>query len=309
MFQQSSMASNSQASLITHSAVEQASGLSGLVGIPAAFSLLNDPGGEEALIGFYGPYLRLAREARTGLLLEAPSARATAAWGRTWGARDFSALNRQAVSFVTLLRDYFDPAASYVRIAGALGPVSPNVHSALSPEAALLAHFEQAECLAAAGVDLLVGSAIPTAAEAIGLTMTAAAVECPLLVYLACDGTGLLRDGQSLAAAIAEIDAAFPEALRPFGYGITCGSHRMARTILNGLGSQAARVRAVKLTSPLFQPAVQRGTCSEVTEQGLPFCVSGADLRADFPQIAVFGGAFLKERVTPDRPRLPCLAA
>lgn len=305
MLPQNPIFTASHPTLITHSPVEQASGLCGLIGIPAAFSLLNDPAGEEALIGFYGPYLRLARAAGTGLLLEAPSARATAAWGRTWGERDFGALNRHALRFVALLRSYFDPAANFVRVAGAMGPASPNPDYAPSPEAALLAHFEQAECLAAAGADLLAASAIPTSAEAIGLTMAAAAVERPLLVTFACDGTGLLRGGQPLGEAIAAVDAAFPEALRPLGYGIACSGQRAARRILNGLGRQAARLRAVRLSAPLFLPSA----ADEPLAQALPWCAPDADLRASFPQIAILGGAIQKTRGARDRPELPCLAA
>lgn len=295
--------------LITHSPVEQASSLCGLVGIPAAFSLLNDPAGEETLIGFYGPYLRLARKAASGLLLEAPSARATAAWGRRWGRYDYAALNRQAVRFVALLRSYADPAARFVRIAGAIGPCSPDPGNAPLPEAALLAHFEQAECLAAAGVDLLVATAIPTTDEAIGLTMAAAAVERPLLVTLATDGSGLLRNGQPLSEAIAEIDVACPEKLRPLGYGIASADLSTARGMLRGLGGQAMRVKALSLSAALFLPSADAESREEQVLQALPWCRPDADIRAEFPQIAILGGAFQKARSSLNQPQLPCLAA
>ncbi len=283
--------------IITNSAAERASGLCNplLGGTPAAFTLLNDPAGEEALVGFYCPYLRLARALGAGMLLEAPTAWATAAWMERWNLSGLepAAINRQAVAFVSQIRDFFDPSGEHVRLGGTMAPLPHGSAGSPSREAALLGHFEQAECLAAAGVDLLVATAMTQPEEAIGLTMAAAAVERPLLIYLAPDDQGRLGSGQPLVEAIEEIDAAFSPSLRPACYGLECRDQRQAQAQLRALGPLAGRLRALRLSTPLFPPLSDREMAGAMRDDPT-WCCPEADLCMAYPQLTIFGGGFLK---------------
>ncbi len=289
--------------VITHNAPDGARGLCGpfeLAG-PAAACLLSDPVGEEALVNFYCPYLRLARGLGSGMLLESPTARAS----RTWisalglGRQDPMALNRQAVAFVSQLRDFFDPAGGFVRLGGAVGPGSALRGAEVTREEALLHHFEQVEILAAAGVDLIVASAMPTVAEAIGLTMAAAAMERPILVYLAVDRWGRMACGRPLDEAVAMIDDAVPQDARPLFYGLDCRDLVAAERALAGTGQAAARVRGVRVAGPMLQQP-------DHGEQGLGLQSRGQDtpaaLRARFPNLQLVGGAFESKPGLLDRP-------
>ena len=66
----------------------------------AAFDLLKDDEGTEALRRYYEPYLELARERGLGFVLESPTWRASPRWAAEIGydADELDALNRKAIA-------------------------------------------------------------------------------------------------------------------------------------------------------------------------------------------------------------------
>lgn len=291
---QESLLFSEQSLVITHRAPEAAQGLCGPLGLvgpgsggSSAAALLNDPAGEEALIGFFCPYLRLARGLGAGMLLETPTARAGAAWLAGSLQEEAPEVNRRAVAFARLLRSFFDPDRRYVRIGGAVGPAPAGAERDLTREEALLAHFEQVEVLAAAGVDLIVASGIGQVSEAVGLTLAAAAMEMPILVYLTCDKRGVLPCGRSLAQAMAEIDAAVPAELRPVFYGADCADFAAAERALQGLGSAAGRLRALRLACPFLTVVEGR---ESMLDWSAPATRSPAQLQRSHPHLTLLGG-------------------
>src|SRR5262249_2703860 len=88
----------------------------------ASFPLLDDARGIEALRAYFAPYVELARANDVGLVLDAPTWRASPHWGELLGydAEQLADFNRRAVAFVDDLRK----EASDVRIVigGCVGP-------------------------------------------------------------------------------------------------------------------------------------------------------------------------------------------
>src|SRR5215475_4532002 len=72
----------------------------------ASFPLLDDPSGVEALRAYFAPYVELARERGVGLVLDAPTWRASSHWGELLGydAVELADFNRRAVLLVDDLR-------------------------------------------------------------------------------------------------------------------------------------------------------------------------------------------------------------
>ena len=73
----------------------------------AAFPLLLQDAGRRRLADYYRPYLRAALDVDAGFVLETPTWRANADWGRMlgYGADDLARINRLAVDLLLELRD------------------------------------------------------------------------------------------------------------------------------------------------------------------------------------------------------------
>src|SRR6476661_5293436 len=89
----------------------------------AAFVLLDDEEGTEALRRYYQAYLELARERGLGFVLESPTWRASPRWGSELGysADQLDGLNRKAIALMEELRDAEGGDAPIV-ISGCIGP-------------------------------------------------------------------------------------------------------------------------------------------------------------------------------------------
>ncbi len=73
----------------------------------AAFDLLKDDQGTEALRRYYEPYTALAREHGVGFVLESPTWRASPRWAGELGysEQELEALNRKAIALMEEIRD------------------------------------------------------------------------------------------------------------------------------------------------------------------------------------------------------------
>jgi len=90
----------------------------------AAFPLLLEDEGLDALRAYYAPYLRLAEEHGAGFVLESPTWRASPRWGQMLGydADQLDAVNRRAIALMEELRATTATAAGPVVISGCIGP-------------------------------------------------------------------------------------------------------------------------------------------------------------------------------------------
>src|SRR6187200_2702347 len=72
----------------------------------AAFTLLDDPEGVDALHAYFAPYVDLARANEVGLVIDAPTWRASSHWGDLLGydAARLDEVNRRAVALVDEVR-------------------------------------------------------------------------------------------------------------------------------------------------------------------------------------------------------------
>lgn len=92
----------------------------------AAFVLLADEEGTDALRRYYAPYLKLARDHGTGFVLESPTWRASPRWaieelGFTEG--QLEELNRRGISSMEALRDSAESDSDIsIVISGCVGP-------------------------------------------------------------------------------------------------------------------------------------------------------------------------------------------
>src|SRR5262245_14401880 len=90
----------------------------------AAFDLLKDDSGTERLRKYFVRYAQMARSQRLGLILEAPTWRASSDWGAKLGydAVTLADANHKAIGLLLEIRAQFELPETKIVISGNLGP-------------------------------------------------------------------------------------------------------------------------------------------------------------------------------------------
>jgi S-methylmethionine-dependent homocysteine/selenocysteine methylase len=171
----------------------------------AAFVLLDDEQGREALRSYYRPYVEIARERGVGIVLDTPTWRANRDWGKRLGysEEDLADVNRRGVDLLEELRQ---PG---MRLSGCIGPRGDGyrVDSAMSAHEAEEYHAPQVETFADTSADLVTALTLTYADEATGIVRGANQVGTPVVISFTVETDGRLPSGQPLGEAIEQVDA------------------------------------------------------------------------------------------------------
>jgi S-methylmethionine-dependent homocysteine/selenocysteine methylase len=176
----------------------------------AAFDLLKDEQGTEALRRYYAPYAELAREHGVGLVLESPTWRANPDWatqlGYTLDRLDF--VNRQSIALLEAIRDSYETDRTPVVISGCVGPRGDGyvAGALMTAEEAEAYHVIQIGTFAGTAADMVCAITMTYAEEAIGVARAARANGMPVAISFTLETDGRLPSGQPLAEAIAQVD-------------------------------------------------------------------------------------------------------
>jgi S-methylmethionine-dependent homocysteine/selenocysteine methylase len=213
----------------------------------ASFPLLDDPRGLAALQEYYTPYVEVARRAGAGLVLDAPTWRASARWGELlgYGPDELHDVNRRAVA---LLEEVRAQAGGDVRIVigGCVGPHA-DAYSAderLGAEEASAYHLPQIETLAETAADFINALTLTYADEATGIARAARAADMPVAISFTVETDGRLPSGQSLRDAVEQVDAATDGAVEFFM--VNCAHPTHFEHVLSGGGRWLERIRGVR---------------------------------------------------------------
>lgn len=175
----------------------------------AAFPLLDTQTGRRTLTEYCQRIIDLARSDRTGVVLESSTWRANAAWGTRLGysPEQLDRANRQAVELLLQLRA--DNSDVEIVVSGTLGPRGDGyaIADAMTREIAADYHRAQIASLADGGADLVSAFTMNYTDEAIGIVTAAQDIGIPVVVAFTVETNGSLPSGQTLAAAINEVDA------------------------------------------------------------------------------------------------------
>ncbi len=259
----------------------------------AAFVLLRDEAGCEALRRYYREHAAVARAQGVGFVLESATWRASAEWGAKLGydAAALAEVNRQAIAMLRVLRDEFETAAMRIPISGCIGPRGDGYKADVRMTAAAAEdyHAMQARIFAATGADLVSAITMTYAEEAIGVVRAARAAGMPAVVSFTTETDGRLPSGQPLAAAIAQVDDATGAA--PAYYMINCAHPTHFEAALRGGGERwVRRIRGIRANASAKSHA-ELDACTEL-DAGDPADLARrcAALQRAFPQLTIFGG-------------------
>jgi homocysteine S-methyltransferase len=257
----------------------------------AAFVLLKDEEGTEALRRYYEPYLELARERGLGFVLESPTWRASPRWGTEIGynAQELDAFNRRAIALMEELRDAQEGDAPIV-ISGCIGPQDDGYspETKLSADEARDYHSTQIGTFADTSADMVCAITMTYADEAIGITRAAQEAGLPAAISFTLETDGRLPSGQGLGEAIEQVDAETDSG--PAYYMINCAHPTHFESVLEGGEGWAHRIRGLRANASTKSHAELDE--AEELDEGDPDDLGPryAALRDKLPNLNVLGG-------------------
>lgn len=258
----------------------------------AAFVLLRDAYGCDRLRYYYRPYLELAANTPgAGFILETPTWRANADWGRLLGY-DAPALveaNRAGARLVRELRsEWGSRIDGPLLLSGIIGPRGDGYVASAPGSVADAAdyHRPQAAALKAGGVDMLAAVTMTSASEAAGVARAGADVGLPVAISFTVETDGRLPSGESLRDAIEQVDADTP----PTYFGLNCAHPSHVDEGFIDAGRWMLRIRSIRANAS----ARSHAELDAATELDIGEPADLADryvrLRARLPSLNVLGG-------------------
>jgi S-methylmethionine-dependent homocysteine/selenocysteine methylase len=176
----------------------------------ASFPLLDDQRGLDALRAYFAPYVEIARERGVGLVLDAPTWRASSHWGELlgYGAEQLADFNRRGVTLVEDLRTGAPDVP--IVIGGCVGPCDDAYAPSeqITADEAYAYHAPQIATFAQTAADFVNALTLTYSAEAIGIARAANGADLPVAISFTVETDGRLPGGETLGDAIASVDAA-----------------------------------------------------------------------------------------------------
>lgn len=214
----------------------------------AAFVLLRDAKGEAALRKYFRAYAAIAARSQAGLILESVTWRASTDWAERLGysGAALAEANRQAIHLLEEIREEFENGETRMPISGCIGPRGDGYNPAttMSEKEAQAYHAEQVETLARTEADMLAALTMTHAEEATGIVRAAQQAGMPIAVSFTVETDGRLPSGQTLEAAIGQVDAA--TASYPSYYMINCAHPTHFDHALAAREPWAGRIRGLR---------------------------------------------------------------
>jgi S-methylmethionine-dependent homocysteine/selenocysteine methylase len=258
----------------------------------AAFPLLDDPAGRQALERYFDTYASIAAHDGVGIVLETPTWRASADWGARLGydIEQIERVNRDAVALLADQRARHETSSSPIVISGCIGPRGDGyqVGTAMSVDEARAYHSLQARTFAATDADLVTAITMTYAEEAIGIVQAARAAGMPVVISFTVETDGRLPSGQELGAAIEAVDAATD------GYAayfmVNCAHPTHFQHVLAGRPAWASRLGGVRANASTLSHAELDE--AEELDRGDPADLAARyrELRQLVPALRVLGG-------------------
>jgi S-methylmethionine-dependent homocysteine/selenocysteine methylase len=258
----------------------------------ATFPLLESETGRAALREYIEPFLGLARERNAGFVLGTATWRANPDWGTELGYDEaaLEAVNRSAVEFAEELRAGAPAWDRPVLIEGVLGPRG----DAYAPSSLMTAaeaeryHSTQLQTLGDTAADVACALTITYADEAIGMVRAAEAAGLPISVSFTVETDGRLPSGQTLRAAIEQVDAETDGA--PLHYMINCAHPTHFAGALSDGGPWLERLRGLRANASTLSHAELDE--AEDLDDGDPADLGRrhAELRGTLPNLTLLGG-------------------
>ena len=258
----------------------------------AAFGLLDDAAGRQALVRYYDSYAAIAAQAGVGIVLDTPTWRASTDWAARQGftLEDLIRLNQDAVALLADTRRRHATSATPVVISGAIGPRGDGYQAGelMSVDEARSYHGVQARAFADAGVDQITAVTMTNRNEGQGVVEAAQAVGIPAVISFTVETDGTLPSGEGLGVAIEAVDAA-TGAYAAY-YMVNCAHPDHFTPVLDPAQAWTKRIGGIRANASRMSH--EELDNSEELDRDDPAELGRLyrELRAIHPQITVLGG-------------------
>jgi len=258
----------------------------------AAFDLLKRKEGEAALRKYFRTYAGLAQRFGTGLILESATWRASSDWGTKlgYGAKEMADANRRAIGLLEEIRNECKGNANKVVISGCVGPrgdgYSPG--KTMSEKDAETYHGNQIRVLQDSAADMVTAITMNYVEEAVGIARAAERAGMPVAISFTVETDGRLPTGQTLRAAIEQVDAATSR--YPSYYMINCAHPTHFEHVLAEGGPWTQRIRGLRANASRKSHAELNESPALDIGDPVELGMQHAQLKSRLPQLNVMGG-------------------
>jgi homocysteine S-methyltransferase len=258
----------------------------------ASCELLRSKVGRDVLTEYFLPYIEMARRAKLGFVLEAPTWRANPDWGAKLGhsRETLAEVNRLGIALMEELRFAHESSETPMVISGNIGPRGDGyvAGTEMTIEEAAEYHDEQVAVFAGTAADMVAAFTMTNINEALGIVVAAQRHQMPVAISFTLETDGRLPSGATLAEAIEKVDAATGAA--PAYYMINCAHPTHFEATLVGGGSWIERIRGIRANASKRSHAEL--DAAPDLDAGNPVELGGqyGSLMRAFPQIRVIGG-------------------
>jgi S-methylmethionine-dependent homocysteine/selenocysteine methylase len=258
----------------------------------AAFPLLKSSEGKEVIRKYFRTYAQLANRFGTGLILESPTWRSSADWGQQLGytAADLAQANREAISLLEEVRSEFETGQAPVVVSGCVGPRGDGYvpDGAMSVEQAQAYHRDQVKTFARTAADMVCAVTMNYEQEAQGIALAAQEANMPVAISFTVETDGNLPTGQTLKAAIEQVDET--TANYPAYYMINCAHPSHFESVLGGDEPWLERIRGVRANASRMSHAELDEAPELDAGDPIEFGCEYVELKSRLPRLSVMGG-------------------
>ncbi|XOV80539.1 MAG: homocysteine S-methyltransferase family protein [Aestuariibacter sp.] len=258
----------------------------------AAFALLAEEQGCNAIKNYYRRYLDIARQQNTGFILESATWRASSDWGALLGYNEtqLKQANLKAIALLKELLQEYSNTISPILISGCIGPRGDGykVTDAMSVSEAAVYHEAQIVAFREANVDLITAITMTNVKEAIAIASVARSRSVPVVISFTVEADGKLPDGTPLSAAISLVDEMTHNYVSYFM--INCAHPSHFSTTIDTDQSWTKRIKGIRANASKMSHAELDE--AEHLDDGDPQDLGKLyrDIREQHPHINVLGG-------------------
>ncbi len=260
----------------------------------AAFDLLKDEKGYNALRDYYRRYLKIAKDFKTGFILESPTWRANPDWIEKIGYPKSAIIeiNEKAVQLLVNLKEEFHNELPEIIISGCIGPRGDGYKpkNKMTVAESQKYHSAQIEVFGNTPVDMVSAITMNYVEEAIGIACAASASNLPVIISFTVETNGKLPTGMGLKEAIEQVDKSVKEP--PLYFMINCAHPtHFINELQGGINEEwIKRIKGVRANASCKSHAaldvateLDRGDSKELGNEH-------RRLKVTFNQLNVFGG-------------------